>query len=137
METSVLKSELEDVRSTFSKLQKLYKSVLPKVDPELLNDFLAKENAIEHPLSYTIEVFTKEGIDSEKAREYIYQKTGMMPAIYDRGTHYVTNQILTLQMLKEISDSEDVVEVRGSYCGGIGMRAPYYERQNERQVADQ
>lgn len=34
-----------------------------------------------------------------------------MPAIYDNDTHYVTNQKLTLEMLKEISDSEDVFEV--------------------------
>jgi hypothetical protein len=77
-----------------------------------------------------VEVFTKEGVDSEKAKEYIYQKTGMMPAVFDHGTHYVTNQVLSLDMLKEISDSDDVLEVRGSYCGGIGMRGAYYERQS-------
>ena len=52
----------------------------------------------------------------------------MMPAVFDHGTHYVTNQILTLEMLKEISDSDDVLEVHGSYCGGIGMKGAYYER---------
>jgi hypothetical protein len=41
---------------------------------------------------YTVEVFTKKGIDSEKAKMYIIQKTGMVPSIYDNGTHYVTNQ---------------------------------------------
>jgi hypothetical protein len=39
-----------------------------------------------------LEVFTKEGIDSQKAKDFIFQKTGMMPAICDSGTHYVTNQ---------------------------------------------
>jgi hypothetical protein len=56
------------------------------------------------------------------------KKTGMAPAIFDNGTHYVTNQILTLEMLKEISDSEDVVEIHGSYSGGIGMKGAYFER---------
>jgi len=51
----------------------------------------------------------------------------MMPAVFDHGTHYVTNQSLTLDMSKAISDS-DVLEVRGSYCGGIGIRGAYYER---------
>jgi hypothetical protein len=83
---------------------------------------------IGEPLSYTIEVFTKEGIDVEEAKNYISEKTGMMPSIHDNGTHYVTNQRLTLEMLKEICDSDDVVDVRGSYCGGAGMRAAYYER---------
>jgi|tagenome__1003787_1003787.scaffolds.fasta_scaffold20959038_3 hypothetical protein len=31
-----------------------------------------------------------------------------MPAIYDNGIHFVTNQKLTVNMLKEISDSKDV-----------------------------
>ena len=35
----------------------------------------------------------------------------MVPAIYDKGTHYVINHKLTFQMLKEISDSDDVLEV--------------------------
>jgi hypothetical protein len=44
----------------------------------------------------------------------------MMPAIYDNGTHYVTNQKLTVEMLKEISDSEDVLEVTDEYIGRTG-----------------
>jgi hypothetical protein len=128
MERVFSTSELDEVRTTFSKLRAQYQIALPKVDPALLNDFLSREKATNQPLSYTVEVFTKEGIDSEKAKEYIYQKTGMMPAVFDHGTHYVTNQILTLEMLKEISDSDDVLEVHGSYCGGIGMRGAYYEK---------
>jgi hypothetical protein len=120
--------ELDEVRSAFARLRSLYQTALPKVDPALLTDFLSREKATNRPLSYTVEVFTKEGIDSEKAKEYIYQRTGMMPAVFDHGTHYVTNQILTLEMLKEISDSDDVLEVHGNYCGGIGMKGAYYER---------
>ena len=126
--TTPATSELDAVRSAFTMLSGLYLTAMPKVDPALLNDFLSREKATSRPLSYTVEVFTKEGVDSEKAREYIYKKTGMMPAVFDHGTHYVTNQILTLEMLKEISDSDDVLEVHGSYCGGIGMRSAYYER---------
>jgi hypothetical protein len=66
---------------------------------------------------YTVEVFTKKGIDSEKAKIYIIQKTGMVPSVYDNGTHYVTNQRLTLEMLKEISDCDDVLKVAGEYSG--------------------
>jgi hypothetical protein len=42
----------------------------------------------------------------------------MVPAIYDKGTPYVTNHRLTLEMLKEISDLEYVVEVTGEYTDG-------------------
>jgi hypothetical protein len=48
-----------------------------------------------------LEVFTKAGIDSQKAKGFIFQKTGMMPAIYDDGSHYIKNQELTLEMLKD------------------------------------
>jgi hypothetical protein len=120
------RQQLSQVRKHFQELQESYSTILPKVDRSLLNDFLSRDH--DRPQSYTLEVFTKPGLDTEAAREYIISKTGMAPGIYDNGTHYVTNQILTMEILKEINDSDDVVEIRGSYCGGIGMRAPYYER---------
>jgi hypothetical protein len=120
--------ELEDVRGGFAKLREAYKKVLPKVDPALLNDLLERESVSREAKPYTIEVFTKEGVDTETARQYIMDKTGMAPAIFDNGTHYVTNQKLSLEMLKEISDSDDVIEVKGNFCGGYGMKGAYYER---------
>ena len=51
---------------------------------------------------YNIEVFTKQGIDTNATKEHIYKKIDMVPAVYDKGTHYVTNQKLTLEILKEI-----------------------------------
>lgn len=120
---------LNRMREQFSELQDTYRSVLPKVDPLLINDLLSRETSTtaEKPFSYTIEVFTRNGIDKEIAKNYIYEKTGKMPSVLDTGTHYVTTQNVTLEILKEISDSDDVVDVRGSYCGGIGIQASYYE----------
>lgn len=118
-----------EVRNQFAKLREAYGRILPKVDPALLNDLLERERSSKD-LPYTVEVFTKEGIDAEKARAYIIEKTGMAPAIFDNGTHYVTNQKLTLEMLKEISDLPDVVEVHGSFCGGVGMKGAYFENRN-------
>jgi hypothetical protein len=69
-----------------------------------------------------VEVFTKPNVDPEAAKNYVFDKTGMIPAIYDKGTHYVTNHKLTLEMLKEISDSDDVLEVAGDYTGIITAR---------------
>jgi hypothetical protein len=121
---------LNRMREQFSDLQDTYRRLLPKVDPVLINDLLSREisnTTSAKPFSYTIEVFTKSGIDKEIAKNYIYEKTGKMPSVLDNGTHYVTTQNVTLDILKEISDSEDVVDVRGSYCGGIGLQASYYE----------
>ena len=49
---------------------------------------------------YMVEAFTMPETDSEAERNLIFQKTGMIPAIYDIGTHYAANHRLTLEMLK-------------------------------------
>jgi hypothetical protein len=91
-------NELDEMRKEFDRLQQLYRTILPKVDPALINDLLSRHEKTTttttggEPLSYTIEVFTKEGVDVEEAKNYISEKTGMMPSIHDNGTHYVTNQ---------------------------------------------
>lgn len=114
-------TEPSEIRSRFEELQRRYREYLPKVDPALVDDLMLRqlENPSVTPI-YMVEVFTREGLDPERGREYIISKTGMSPAIYDNDTHYVTNQKLTLEMLKEISDSDDVLEVTGEYTGGIG-----------------
>lgn len=76
---------------------------------------------------YTIEVFTKNGIDSEEAKMYIIQKTGMIPSLYD-GTHYVTNQKLALEILKEISVCDDVLEITGEYSGSCASIGSVHDR---------
>jgi hypothetical protein len=113
--------------------EKLYANIiLPKVKPALIADLLSREidyysDGKNAPM-YTVEVFTKKEIDSEEAKMYIIQKTGMVPSIHDHGTHYVTNQKLTLEILKEISDCEDVLEVAGEYSGSCGSIGSVHER---------
>lgn len=51
----------------------------------------------------------------------------MIPAVYDKGTYYVTNQKLTLQIRKEISNSDDVLEITGEYSGNCGSIGPTIE----------
>jgi hypothetical protein len=122
-------SELQKLRLEYQRLQEAYRKILPKVDSNLIDDLLSRQQKDPHtePM-YTIEVFTRDGIDTEVARWYIFGKTGMMPAIYDHGTHFVTDQKLTLEMLKEISDSDDVIEVTGEYSGSFASNGPMHER---------
>jgi hypothetical protein len=124
--------ELHRLRIEYEKLLAMYTIILPKVSPVLIADLLSREieyhNEGKDAPMYTIEVFTKKGIDSEKAKMYIIQKTGMVPSIYDNGTHYVTNQKLTLEMLKEISDCDDVLEVAGEYSGSCASVGSTHER---------
>ena len=127
-----MSSTMLEIEDQFLELQKRYQKYLPKVDPELIDDLLLRqmENPRVTPF-YMVEVFTKPGLNTEEVREYIISKTGMSPAIYDNGTHYVTNQQLTLDILKEISDSEDVIEVTGEYTGGLGSYGASHERSHE------
>ncbi len=57
----------------------------------------------------------------------------MVPAVYDKDTHYVTNQKLTLEILKEISDCEEVLQISGEYTrlcsASIGL---LHELRNQR-----
>lgn len=121
-------SEVVEIKDQFLELQKKYRQYLPKVDPALIDDLLLRQ--VENPNvvpMYMVEVFTKPGLNTEEVRSYIISKTGMSPAIYDNGTHYVTNQKLTLEMLKEISDSEEVIEVVGEFTGGLGSYGASHE----------
>ena len=121
-------SELREIRSVFQGLETLYQTYLPKVDPTLIHDLLIREHEkSERAPFYMVEIFTNSNVNSEDIKEHIYQTTGMLPSIYDNGTHYVTNQRLTLEILKEICSSEDVLEVTGDYTGTLTGRGASHE----------
>ena len=105
----------------FNGLQTLYETYLSKADSILVHDLLLREqqNPKVAPF-YMVEVFTKPGTNSQAKRDLIFNKTGMIPAIYDNGTHYVANHRLTSEMLEQICKDDDVLEVTGEYTGGIG-----------------
>ena len=77
---------------------------------------------------YMVEIFTKPGTDAEKMRDYIMQKTGMVPSIHDNGTHYVVNQRLSLEFLKELSNLDEVIDIAGDYTGGVTGRGASHEQ---------
>ena len=115
--------EIKEIIRVYAGLETLYQAYFPKTEPYLIHDLLRrlKKNPNVPPI-YMVEVFTKPNVDPEAAKNYVFDKTGMIPAIYDKGTHYVTNHRLTLEILKEISDSDDVLEVAGDYTGTITAR---------------
>ena len=121
--------ELQGLRLQKDKIEEAYRQVFPKVDPFLVHDLYLRMQ--EDPESkevgpmYTVEVFTKEGTDPEASKKHILKTTGMVPAIYDKGTHYVTHMRLTPEILKKLNDIEYVLEVTGDYTGtdaSIGPR---------------
>jgi hypothetical protein len=124
-----MSGELKEIRRVFQGLQTLYDTYLPKADPVLIHDLLIREQENpKNPPFYMVEIFTKEGTESEAMKNRIFNNTGMLPAIYDHGTHYVTNQRLSLEILKEICNSEDVLEVTGDYTGTPTGRGAAHDR---------
>ena len=128
-------TEIKEIKTVYRGLQTLYNTHLPKADPVLIDDLLMRQeqNPNVAPF-YMVEAFTKPGTDSETKRNLIFEKTGVIPAVYDNGTHYAANHRLTLEMLKEISNDRDVLEVTGEYTGGIGGWGASHEHNNHTDV---
>lgn len=124
--------ELQEIRRVFRGLQTLYQLHLPKINPTLIDDLLIREqeevekhnNApTSSPPFYMVEISTTKSADPEKMKHLIFKKTGLLPSVYENGTHYVANMRLTLELLKAISESEEgIVKVSGDYTGGIAGR---------------
>jgi hypothetical protein len=116
--------ELQELKNVLHGLGTLYSTYLSKVDPVLIHDLLLREEEkSERAPFYMVEVFTKAGTNSEWCKQQITETTGFVPAIYDKGTHYVTNMRLTLDILKKLNDFEFVEEIVGDYTGtltGVG-----------------
>jgi hypothetical protein len=125
-------SQIKEIKRIYAGLQTLYNTYFPKSDPSLIHDLLRRlqRNPDAAPI-YMLEVFTRRGVNPEAAKKYIFEKTGMVPAIYENGTLFVTNQRLTLEMLKEISDSGDVLEIAGDYTGNITARGSSHVHSND------
>ena len=117
------------IRIVFLGLQTLYETHLPKVDSTLIHDLLIREKEkSERAPFYMVEIFTNSKINSEAMKEHIYQTTGMLPAIYDNGTHYVTHMRVTPNILKKLNDFDFVEEVVGDYTGSGRSLGPMHDR---------
>ena len=109
------RNEMQGIRRRFDDLQGLFQRYLSNVDPDLVYDLLIRlrESPCVLP-TYTLEVYTNKEVDSVDTVDLIYKITGAMAVVYDNGTHYVTNQKLSLDMLKRISDLKGVIEITGA-----------------------
>lgn len=130
--------KLEELRTQTQNLGKAYRELFPKVDPAFVYDLILRlsENPDNNAPVYTVEVFTKEGTNPEISKERILQTTGTIPAIYDNGTHYVSTQRMTLDMLKKLNDIDYVVEVMGDYTGGASSTGPRHDKGDWKRIRD-
>ena len=122
-------NELQQIRRAFQGLQTLYQIHLPKVDSGLIHDLLIRElnkksdDTSTSPPFYIVEIRTVKGTDQERMKNMIFEKTGFLPSITENGTHYVANMRLSLELLKEMCESQERIEkITGDYTGGISGR---------------
>jgi hypothetical protein len=130
--------KLDELKIQTQNLGKAYRELFPKVDPAFVYDLIIRlsENSDNNTPVYTVEVFTKDGINPEKSKERILQTTGTVPAIYDNGTHYVSTQHMTLEMLKKLNDIDYVLEVMGDYTGGASSIGPRHDKGDWKRIRD-
>ena len=118
-----------EVLSKFGELQDAMKTHFGKVDPLLIVDMIFRHRSGKKEPIYTLEVFIKPNQSTDQIREMIIERTGMVPAFYDSGTHIVVAHKIGFELLKEINDMDFVESIRGTYSGsGIASIGPVYDR---------
>jgi hypothetical protein len=130
--------ELEELKLESARLADSYRRIFYKVDPALVFDLVTRlQQDPKNPAPmYTVEVFTKEGTDPQKSRNHILQTTGSAPAIYDKGTHYVSHHRLNLAILKKLNDIDYVLEVMGDYTGSEASIGPRHDKGDWKKIKD-
>jgi hypothetical protein len=118
-----------EVLSKFGELEDAMKTHFGKVDPRLMVDMIFRHRGSKKDPIYTLEVFIKPNQNTDQIREMIIERTGMVPAFYDSGTHVVVAHKISFELLKEMNDRDFVESIKGTYSGsGIASIGPTYER---------
>jgi len=108
----------QDIQIKYDEFQKSCKNILPKVDRKLIEEFLfRKQEDSDIKPRYSLELITREGLDTQKLRDLIWNEMGQMPVVDYNGTYYRIEHTLTLGLLKQLSDHNYVLSVKGSYVG--------------------
>ena len=130
--------ELEELKQQSAKLAEMYRRIYYKVDPALVFDLVTRlqQDPLNPKPMYTVEVFTKEGTDPQKSRDHILQTTGSVPAIFDKGTHYVSHHRLNLEILKKLNDIDYVLEVMGDYSGSAASNGAQHDIGDWKKIKD-
>ena len=108
----------QDIQTKYDEFQKTCKTLLPKIDRKLIEDFLFRQQEVsDTEPRYSLEIITTEGLDTQKMKDLMWNKFEELPVIDYNGTNYRIEHTLTLGMLKHLSDHDFVLSVNGSYVG--------------------
>ena len=125
-------SGIDTIVKRFDEFENSMTEALPKVDQRLIIDMLHRLKRDDSPM-YTIEIFLRERPNADEVKSIITEGLGVMPALYDRGTHIVVAHRFNLQMLEFISKNLNVEKIRGTFTGaGRGASiGPVFDRDDK------
>jgi hypothetical protein len=125
-------SGIDTIVKRFDEFENSMTEALPKVDQRLIIDMLHRLKRDDSPM-YTIEIFLRERPNADEVKSIITEGLGVMPALYDHGTHIVVAHRFNLQMLEFISKNLNVEKIRGTFTGaGRGASiGPVFERDDK------
>jgi hypothetical protein len=125
-------SGIDIIVKRFDEFENSMTEALPKVDQRLIIDMLHRLKRDDSPM-YTIEIFLRERPNADEIKSIITEGLGVMPALYDHGTHIVVAHRFNLQMLEFISKNLNVEKIRGTFTGaGRGASiGPVFERDDK------
>ena len=112
------KDATQEIQTKYEEFQRACKAILPKIDRKLIEDFLYRqqEDSDAKP-KYSIEVTTKEGLDTQEIKDLVWSQIGEVPDMDNHGTKYRIEHKLKLEGLRRLSDHDFVLNVKGSYIG--------------------
>ena len=125
-------SGIDTIVKRFDEFENSMTEALPKVDQRLIIDMLHRLKRDDSPM-YTIEIFLRERPNADELKSIITEGLGVMPALYDHGTHIVVAHRFNLQMLEFISKNLNVEKIRGTFTGaGRGASiGPVFDRDDK------
>jgi hypothetical protein len=119
---------IEEIKDKFTQYDNALKTCFPKVDPKLITGILRVMKEGNEPM-FTMEVFLNTNAHIDELRDWIAKKTGEVATFYDDGYHMVSAHKITLEMVHELSQHDDVDEIRGTYIQkGTASIGPTLER---------
>jgi hypothetical protein len=63
----------QDIQTKYDEFQKSCKTILPKIDRKLIEDFLSRQQEVsDTEPRYDLEVITREGLDTQKMKDLIW-----------------------------------------------------------------
>lgn len=124
----------DDIKKKFIEFEDAMRICLPKVQTKLIIELLHLQKEEEYP-GYTLQVFLKDGTDTDSFRETIIKDLGVVPGFHrdeEVGGHAAIEHRVNFKTLKYLSNFNDVVEIAGSRSGGgRASIGPRLERDRE------